>query len=238
MKKNLVLILSLVCLFGPRWAQALNLGEIRTEVRLHIKDSNTSRQNYSDTQVNNIINQVHRDVVNLTWVVKKSTSLELTDETTHYALPTDLIQIARLTFRDENMEEMSLAGLDGEFSDSDWETAGGYPDKYYQNPVLPGYVSFYPYPNSSTSTGTVKINYFAQSNTLSSDSNTPFNGDYRYQDYSDILIWGAVYEIYVIEGRVDKAQYYGNLYESRLMIMREGLAKIPNWWPSFSGQRK
>lgn len=237
MRKKLLLA-GLLCLLWGNFAHALTLSEIRTEVRVHIKDSNTSRQNYTNTQLDNIINQAHRDVVNLSWVIKKSASLELVSGTTHYAVPTDFIQVARVTFRDRNIEEKSLPGLDGDFADSDWETAGGYPQYYYQNPTLPGYLSFYPFPNSSTSTGTIKMNYFAKANTLSSDSDEPFNGDDRYQDYSDVLIWYSVYQLYAIDGRADKAQYYLSAYESRLALMIDKLGQKPNFWPSFSGQRK
>lgn len=236
MKK--LIVISVFCLFCVGISNALNLGDIRTEVRLHIKDSNTSRQNYSDTQLNNIINQAHRDACNISWVVKKSTSLELVSGTTHYALPSDLYQIARVTFRNENLEEKSLAGLDGEFSDSDWETVGGYPEDYYQNPVLPGYISFYPYPNSSTSTGTIKINYIGMANLMSSDSDKPFNGDDRYQDFSDMLIWYTVASIFSIEGKVDRVQTYFNMYESRLALMIDKVGQKINYFPSFSGQRK
>lgn len=237
MKKILIIFgLSLFCFFDI--GHALNLGEIRTEIRLHIKDSNTSRQNYSDSQLNNIINQAHRDVVNLSWVIKKSTSIELVSGTTHYALPTDFLQITRVTVRRENMEEKSLAGLDGDFPRSDWEISAGDPEDYYQDPTLPGYISFYPWPNSSTSTGTVKVNYLAKANSLTSDSDEPFNGDDLYQDYSDILIWYTCYQVMAIEGRADKAQYYLNAYESRLALMIDKLGQKVNYFPSFSGQRK
>jgi hypothetical protein len=245
MEKNILgfnmkkfILASILCISITGITHALNLGEIRTEVRLHIKDSNTSRQNYTDAQLNSMINQAHRDVCNISWVIKKSDDFELSVNTTHYALPTDLIQITRVTFRDEALTEKSIAGLDGEFEESDWETSSGYPEDYYQNPVLPGYISFYPWPATSSSTGTVKVQYIAKANTLSSDSDTPFNGDDRFQDYSDILIWYPVYEIYAIEGRTDKAQYYLNAYESRLTFMMDKLGQRPNFMPSFGGQRK
>jgi len=236
MKKILFLLITLF-LAPSSISWGLSLSEIRTEIRFHIKDSNTSRQKYSDTQLNNLINQGHREVVNIGYVIVKSTSITLTVGATHYAVPTDLMQIQRVTFKNENLPETSKVQLDGRFSGSSWLNESGYPSQYYQDATLGEYISIYPWPGSASSTGTLKVDYWAQANALSSDSDTPYDGENRMQSYSDILIWYVVYWIHMRDGLFEKAKDALQMYETRMQSMFDKLGDKPNYFPSFGGDR-
>ena len=218
---------------------ALNLGEIRDEVRLRIKDVGVSgsRQRFTDAQLNDLINQTHRDVVNFTWVIKKSTDIESSVDTQSYALPTDYITSDRVQFRQKNIDETTTEALDGKFNNGSWRTSTGYPKNYYYEETDPGYIYLYPYPSSSASTGTITVEYVAQADTLSSDSDDPFNGYVTLQQYADLLIYEPCYKVFLIEGEGEKALEYRRYYESRLELMNSLIGKRPNYKPGFSSNR-
>lgn len=230
MKKLLFLLL----ISNPIYA--LNLSDIRDEVRLRVKDDGVSTR-FTDIQIDSLSNEGQRDIVNATWVIKKSTSISLVSGTTFYSLPTDLIAISRVTWRNRNIYEATLTKLDSDFNNSAWLDTGGPPRNYYQDMTQPDMVGFYPWPNSSSSTGTVVINYFSQGTNMSSDSDVPFNAEERYKPYHDLIVFYDCYRLHLLEGEVDRATLYRQEYESRIVLMRDRVGSIPNFLPSFSGTR-
>ena len=218
-------------------ADALTLSELRTEIRVRVKDVGTAgtRQTYSDTQLNAMINEAHRDIVNITWVIKKNTEIELVSGTTYYSLPTDIIAIQRVTRAKKVLKETTLEQRDAETTG--WETAGGAPSAYFQDPSEPDMIGFYPWPNTSASTGTIKVHYFAQANLLSVDGDEPYNAEDRYQSYSDLIIYYVAYRVFLIQGQFDKANLYKQEYETRIIVMRERVGSKPNYNPGLSGNQ-
>lgn len=235
MKKILLLI---IALFSAGASNALTLSTIRTEIRIRIKDSDSTRQRYTDAQLNNIINQTQRDVVNVSWIIKKSTAISLVTNTTYYAIPTDLIAIHRLMFRNYNLPETTLQELDSKSEFGKWPEQAGIPTAYFQDPARPSSIGISPWPNNLSSTGTINMIYYSQGTDLSSDSDVPFNSDTRYYPYHDLLIYEPCYKIMLIEGENDKAGEYKSYYESRLQILLAAIGNKPNFLPGFSAQRK
>jgi len=216
-------------------AHSLTLSTIRTEVRVRIKDANASRQRYTDAQLNSIINQTQRDVVNFTWIIRKNTSIELVSGTTYYTLPTDIIHIDRVTWRRRNVPEQTLQSLDSTAQFGDWQIAGGPPQSYFQDPTQSTKIGIQPWPNSSSSTGTVVVNYVSQATDLSSDSDVPFNAETRYYPWHDLLIYEPAYKIMLIEGEYQRAAEYRSYFETRLKSMMDNLGRKDNYIPGFSG---
>ena len=219
----------------------LTLLEIRDEVRLRIKDVGVGgqRQRFTDTQLNEFINQTHRDVVNVTWAVKKSVTIVLAANTTFYSMPTDFITVDRLVFDNRNFEEVSVQGLDSRFNNADWRTTPGAPEIYFRDEQKPDQIGFYPFPDDDgTSTGTVVMGYFAIAPDMTSDSDEPFDAINRLQQYSDLMIYEGAYKVFLIEGETNKALEYRQYYEARLELMVSLVGERPNWSPSFSSQRK
>lgn len=234
MKKLFIAFLFLL----PVNASALTLLELRTNVRLLIKDASTSRQRYTDTQVNNFINEGQRDVINNTWVITKSTNITLVTGTTYYTLPTDTLAIQRVTKDRRNLPETSLIKLDGDSSNGTWENSVGVANSYFQDPSQTDKIGVYPWPNSSSSTGTIKVIYYAVAPVISSDADIPFNGEARFYAYHDLLEYFAAYRVYLLEGEVDKAGLYRQEYESRLTLMAGRIGMKGNYNPSFSAGTK
>jgi hypothetical protein len=232
------LLLFAVLFFAVDISFGLTLAQIKTEIRLQIKDSDANRRRYTDTQLLNLINQTQRDVVNVSWIIKKSTDIELQTSTTYYTYPTDLIEIHRVTYKYRNLPETSLQELDASLNNGTWEATGGTPKNYFQSPSQPNSIGIYPYPLNSSSTGTISIIYFAEPTNLSSDSDTPYNGIERYTPYHDLLVYEPCYKIMLLEGEPEKALAYKSYYESRLQILLESVDKKPNFLPGFSSQRQ
>lgn len=214
--------------------KALTLSSIKTEIRIRIKDTSSSRQRYSDTQLLNMINQSQRDIVNFTWLVQKSTSFALVSGTTYYSLPTDIIQINRVTYKRQKLPQGTLTSLDSRFNYSSWQLTSGTPDTYFQDPAQTDKIGFYPFPNS-TSTGTVNILYTAQAADLASDSDVPFNSLSRWLPYNDLIIYDVCYKVFLIEGEPPKVTEYRNYYETRLKQIIDLIGKNPDYVPGVSG---
>lgn len=231
--KKIGLALLALLFFSP--LHALTLAQIRTEVRVRIKDSNSSRQRYTDAQLNNMINQTQRDVVNFTWVIHKNTSITLIIGTTYYTLPTDIIGIERVAWKRQNIPEQTLQGLDSKVNFGDWGIAAGPPQAYFQDPTQSTTIGIYPWPSNSSSTGTIVVNYSSQATDLSSDSDVPFNAEARYYQYHDLLIYEPAYKVMLIEGQAVKAGEYKAYFETRLKIMSDNLGRKDNYLPSAAG---
>ncbi len=229
-------LLGIVFFFSIGAAQALTLSDIRTEVRVRIKDTFTNRYRYTDQQLTNLINEAQRDVINNTWVLSKSYSFTTLANTTYYAIPTDLLAIQRVTSSNLNIPEVTLIKLDGDNGNSAWETFSGSALQYYfQDYAQPNEIGVYPFPLDGNSTTTVKIIYSAQGTDLVSDSDTPFNGVPRYESYDDLLIFYPAYRVFLIEGEQDKATIYRQEYESRLTVMEQAIGRKPNYVPGMAG---
>lgn len=222
-------------------AFGLDLSGIRDAVRLRVKDVGVSgqRQRFSDTQYNEMINQTQRDVVNVTWAVRKSSTIVLSTGTTSYAMPSTFITVDRIVFENRNFEEVSVKGLDSRFSNADWRTTGGVPQVYFRDESVPDEIAFYPWPaDDQVSTGTVILGYFAIADDMSADNDEPFNGINRLQQYSDLLVYEPVYKIFLIEGQMEKAIEYRQYYEKRLELMVSLEGQRPNFIPGFSSKRQ
>jgi hypothetical protein len=235
LKKTLAALLFLAAVSFPSDSFCLTLSELRTQIRIRILDTNSSRQRYTDAQLNALINETHRDVTNFSWVVRKSDDFELSAGTTFYSVQADLLHIDRVTWRRRNIPEATFTSLDSAAEFGDWGLAAGPPQSYFQDPSQPDMIGFYPWPNNSSSTGTVVVYYAAQANSLSSDSDEPFSGEDRYQTWADILIYEPSYKIMLIEGEDTKAGEYKAYSETRLRNMMEKLGLRQNYIPGVAG---
>ncbi len=236
MKK--ILILSLF-LWIPSASHGLTLTNIRSEVRLIVKDANSNREQYADSDLNDIINQWQREAATLSYAIINSTAFTLIGNTTHYTLPSNFIAIRRAVEDFTLLDATSPEALDSEFSRTDWLTQRGTPDRYYQLLSQADSVSVFPWPDPTvvTATGTLTVYYYGLPADLSSDSDTPFDSLVKYNPYHDLLVWYTSYRILLIKGDVTRADVYKNMYQERLQVLIERANEQPFYRPSFSGQR-
>jgi hypothetical protein len=243
--KNLLNRILLVCagLLIPANLYSLTLSDIRTEIRIAVKDNPTSSTfyRYTDTNLNNFINEAQREMVNRTWLSQRVTSYILTSGVTYYNLPTDYIVAQQVYFTDksgstQDLDEIAQKTL-YDFNPA-WERDSGQPESYWishattpQNQQsAPLRISYIPIP-TKTSTGTVTIWYNNIVPNLSSDSHVPFQNRRHLYPYHQALAYHVIYRIKLREVKVDQAGLYQTLYENILQTMKQRLGEMPNYRP-------
>lgn len=231
------LLLSICLFLVPITVNALTLSDVRDQIRILIKDNDSSRRRYTDAQLLEFINEAQRDISNSSWIVQKSTSITLLTGTTYYSLPSDTVEIARVTRDYKILDETTFDKEDSDASGSTWELESGVPMEYFQDSTQPDKIGIRPWSSGTSSTGTVRVHYIAQPIDLSSDSDVPFNSHNRYLPYHDTIIYYVVTRIFMLEGDTGKVSWYAQLYESRVQMMREKVGQKINYMPGFSGQR-
>lgn len=232
------LIICLGLFFAPPVLHALSVSDLQNDIRLTIKDAGgTDRRRYRDSQLIDFLNEGQRDVTNLTWLVSNSTSFPLVSGTTYYDLPSDVIEITRVTREYKILDETTFDKADSDAGNAAWETNGGIPIEYFQDSTHPDKIGIKPFPNSTSSTGTIRVQYIAQPATLDSSDDVPFNGSNRYLEYHEVLVFYAAFKIFTIEGDFTRAQIYNQLYESRVDAIKQKAGSKVNYLPGFSGTR-
>jgi hypothetical protein len=218
---------------------ARTLAELRNDLRININDTRSDRYRYSNATLNQLINDAQNVVVNATWLSLKTTSYVLSRGTTYYSLPADYLAAQQVDFSNAsgniNLEEQSLKALAN--YNINWRTQGGKPAYYYVDASSSSsnlIVSFIPIPNSTTSTGTVTMQYFSSISSMTDDSDLPFDGKKNLETYDDVIVFYATIRIKGIERKFDDANFYTTLYTAMLSDMRSRLGMMPNYKPGIS----
>lgn len=222
----------LVLLLAPA-AQALTLSQLRTNTRVLVQDATSSRQRFSDSQINTLLNEAQQDAIEQTRCLRQSYSFQLVTGTTYYSLPTNFLTTQRLTIGAKYLQEMSPAGIDGR--SRSWETSTGYPTYYFINFATRGAVGFAPFPGTSADTDTIKVEYDVYPNLMSADSDVPWNSVGELADYHNALPYFAATILSAIDNQLARAQLYLPLYTNIITQMGKRCQSRPNYLPSASG---
>ena len=215
---------------------AMTLDDLRTQLRIIVKDVNSER--WTDTQLTDIINIAQQNVMALTWNVCGSTSIVTAIGQREYALPLNVYAIQRVTLDNKLITEISIPKLD---EDNNWEdsTTEATPTQYYTKryftPSETNWImGFDPIPSS---TQTAKI-YFNQIPTDMSDStDIPFEGEYKLTPYHSILILYSAYWINLIDNKQAEAGIFYNQYIREIGNMEKYINKSPNYQGTIGGSR-
>ena len=240
MKKLIIALFSVFILWQQSYA--LNLSEIRTEVRRIVRDQGSDR--YSDAVLNSLVNQGQKDINNQTWKLYKTTAYVLSPLTTYYNLPGDFLAMRQAYFKNSQGDNLVIDAL-AERSliqkNGAWEKERGTPVSYYvsaaTNPTVTSSstmrISYIPIP-TVTSTGTVTLLYYNEPPDLAMDSDLPFEGRRNLFSYHMALVYYTVMRIRLIEGVPDEATVYQNLYAGQVAIMEKRAFMTPDLTPGFS----
>ena len=212
-------------------ANADNLGTIRADCRMLSKDSGNSRRRFSDATLNGFINEAQREVVMGLLPIQKSIQFELVAGTTYYSLPADFIHIRRLTRDLLVLKEESPASLDKR---SEWQRVAGLPTIYFLSFASRTLVGFYPWPDNSSSTGTIRMDYSAQPAEMTADGDFPFNGIVEFYGYHHMLGHYCAYRASLIYGMNDMAAVYKKDFDDDFKRMGETATARPNYTPGIS----
>lgn len=218
----------LLLLLAPQ-AWGLTLSELRSQTR-DLAIDNGSRLRFSTSTIDTFLNEGQRIAVLDAKPLIRAGSFELVAGTTYYGLPADFLQIRRLTLRYQDLEEQTPESLSNKVG-LEWELSGGLPTNYVINFSSRTKVQFYPFPDTSASTGTVRYEYFASATDLSATTDEPFGGSAELDPYHYMLAYYAGYRLAMIDGRQDLGVLYRTeFYEGLERLKREALAR-PSYRP-------
>lgn len=218
-------VLALAVLAVPSWG--LTLSDLREESRALVLDSGP-RLRFSTATLDDFLNEGQRIAVLDAKPIRKSARFELVAGTTFYSLPADFLQLQRVTLRYYDLQEMSPEALANRGS-LRWEEAAGLPTHYFINFASRTKVGFYPFPDSSSSTGTVRYDYYAQATDMSATTDQPFGGDAELDPHHYLIAFYAAARMAAIDGRADLAV----LYRTEFLEGLERLKREANARPSY-----
>ena len=225
-------LFSIVLWFGLSLpAHSLTLSELRTNTRLLISDSGTalSRLRFTDSQIDIFLNECQRESVAISWPLQQSVSLELVASTTYYSLPNTFLAIKRVTWRGRVLTERSPTNLD---QTKEWESIGGTPQNYFVNFASRTKIGIYPAPADSSSTGTIKVDYYSQANDLSASGDVPYDGIREFYPLHHILTYCAGARLAAIDGQSGIAALYLQIYNQNLARLANTAMARPSNSPS------
>jgi len=217
-------------------ANALTLKDIRSQIRRHMGDLNsTSAQEiWQDTELDFLINQGQRVTCDRTWCIIKSTTISLATDTTYYNLPSDFYVSKRVEYGTSLLNETVIEKLDRD-SDSWLSTSTGTPANYYINSERTQ-VGMYPVPDSTAAT-TIIMWYLPVPADLTSDSDIPFNGIYKLYSYHHLLVYYSLAHIMFAEGNPNAATWF-NLYNLGVARMEDNIKVKLDYSPDFLFERE
>ena len=223
-------ILCLIFLL-PIPAEALTLSGIRDLCRLYARDTGSTRLRLTDSQYNSIIEEGHKEIVQSLLPIVKSFRFELVSGTTYYTLPRDYLIAFRVTRDYQYLSEKSPKALD---KYSNWEEVSGRPSDYFISFASRTLIGMYPWPSTSSDTGTVRMEYYATATALTTDSQSPFNGIQELQPYGNTLVQYCAYRAALLNGEPDLATFYYQEYRLSMSLMDSTDKSRPSYSPSIT----
>lgn len=140
--------------------------------------------------------------------LKDTTSFTLVAGTAEYSLPTDILDVIRVSHAALKLERVSQFEMDV-LVDSDWTDDTGTPVKYYID-LDPNNkkIHFYPIPNATavSAAATAIMEYLKQPPALSSDSDVPLDSHTLLGVYHDAISYKAASNLLNI--RPDQASLF------------------------------
>ncbi|MDI6774018.1 MAG: hypothetical protein QME60_01285 [Verrucomicrobiota bacterium] len=225
-------VLLILVLWLPSAADALTLADLRTESRALALD-NGNRLRFSTATIDGWLNEAQR-VANLdVKAIRKSSLFETSAGTTYYALPSDFLQIARVTWKYRELGETTPEALAGKVG-WNWIEAKGQPTSYYINFSSRTKIAFYPWPDTGQSTGTVRYEYWAQTTNMKATTDEPFGGTAEFNPHHHFLAYYAAGHMAAIDGRADLAGLYLGLFKDGLDRFRREINDRPSYRPGLT----
>jgi len=214
---------------------ALTLSEIRSQIRRYLNDvsTDTSKQRWSDTELNFLINQAQKEICDTVWCLYKSSTIYTVANSTYYALPNDLYVIYRVTIDNEVLPEKTIKALDAE--DAYWMKASAGKPEYYYITLDKARIGLYPTPDKQYK---LKIDYVRIPSDLTNDSDVPFDNVKKYYPYHYLLIYYVVGHCWLEEGKTAQARDMFQLYAIGLQKMANQIKVSPNFIPHLGVRRE
>ncbi len=216
-------------------AYALNLGEIRNEVRMIINDTGPEgAQKYTDDELNQKINIIQRDIAVKTDCLQYRNFIDINEGQSIYDIggAYEPIKLLRAYYIDPakagTYYPLSYTSSDRLAQDlGNFEMASsGRPLEFYNvnfssTSVGRLGIGLYPAPNKAVADG-MRVDYTAMPANMSDDEDSPFNSHAGLLGYHSTIVYGAV----MLSDRALSGEYRA-LYNEGIMFMRENLKDLP-----------
>lgn len=216
-------------------AHARTASQLQADARALGLDSGSSRQRYTDARILVWLNEGQRMAVSDAKPIIKSASFELVVGATYYSLPTDFLQVYRVTLDNDVLDETTPEALDRQ---DRWQETGAEPTHYFIHWASRTKMGVYPWPESVSSTGTVRYEYYAQVTDLSAAGDVPFNSITELAPYHDALAYYAAARMTALDGRTDLAVLYMAEYRAGVERMGREARMRPVYRPSATAARE
>jgi hypothetical protein len=194
-------------LFVATISNALNLGEIRKEIRYGIVDTTdtVNSPRWSDSILNEFIDVAQKRIAMFTdccygrWTINPSTGIQ------EYSKPTDMYKIDMVrymqtssTYSYRRVDFKDFAALDRDINTSWMNVSSGTPQFYYERGA---YIGLYQKPSLSYSwTNALMIEGWKVPATMDDDSDIPWDADYSLTGFHFMIILDVVAKVKECEG--------------------------------------
>lgn len=217
--------------FLPSESNALTLSQLESQARV-LGIDNGPRQRFSTATIDSYLNEGQRIAVVDAKPIIELTSFALSGGTTYYPLPTDFLQVRRVTRDFLDMKEETPESLANKAGLA-WEIAQALPTNFYINFSYRGMIGMYPAPGASN-TGTIRVDYYAQATELVNGADLPFDSIPELTPYHYLLAYYAAYRMTLIDGRSDLAAMYGAEFNAGIARMQREALNQPSYRPGAS----
>jgi hypothetical protein len=244
MKKRLALLALLVC---AAWqsAAALTLSDLKVDIRRLVNDKADPKIKFTDAEIVSLVNESQREAVNNTWCLTTRTTQALSLQTTYYDLPDDFIAVRHVEYREVSGRTRELTEISErakQQSSPDYERITGQPVEYFVRNATAtantsSQIAVLPVVSSSTSLGTVTIDYYKMATDLSASTDVPFDGVLDLYSYHYFIVYDVSSKLKAIKGD-PSAVADMQLAQAYLALMKANLGRMPNYAPGFSGASK
>jgi len=173
---------------------SLTRSDLVTRVGELINDPNHTR--WSTSQKQERVEEAQERFVVDTRCLINSSSTSVVAGTAEYSLPTDILDIERVTHNGIELTRMSKADFDF-YTNRNWASDQGRPERYYVD-LDPDNkkIGLYPKPQAADAgSSNLIIDYVQIPTELSSDSSTPFNSHTLLTPYHMAIVYWAAKEL-------------------------------------------
>lgn len=215
-------------------AGGYTLGELKTAIRNRVNDNPdaTNKRTWSDTILEERINEAHEHIVNETWCLYSRVLGTITVSVQEYTLPSDALSIQRVSIQsatnDSEYYKLPRSTVRKEDKKtSSWEGLNdGKPIRYYERRNRIGLI---PPPNSRyAGNRKLKIDYIEYPDELSDDNAYPFNSRKKLFGYHKLIIDYVSIVCWYDRGLNNKAAYRWSILERKIEEMRKDLKYKPD----------
>lgn len=203
----------------PTTNASVTLSTITKRIRIIVDDVNSTNGTirYSSATIYTMINNAQRMFCITTRALEAFATQQLTAGTTEYALPSNALYLERVTLDrfdgngPEWIPQKTVWGLDVEMEN--WAIETSSPTSYY---LRNQQIGMYPFPEFSGAE--LAIWYIRYPDDMTAESDFVFEGHTQVEPYWEALASYAAYSIFVMEGKLQLAGQYSQIWGQTLSL--------------------